>query len=271
MAHFYAQTEAGVEPRHFVETKTGKNAGKLRPSRVTDARTALKNGERWFPSVTTVLGILDKPGLNNWKVDQHLESAYHFIENGIVFDSADQFYRKVRQHTQERLDEAPQLGTDIHKVIEDYINKGFSLHQDFTATEAKICENVRATLDDYVGLNRKIEPEAYLVNPVHGYAGCLDLRMDEWYIDWKSKKEASKFKPGKMAYDEHRMQLAAYGMCDKVHDLSHLKFANGFICLETGEIDFHIHETDEIERAWNMFYHANEFYKVSKYNATGDA
>jgi len=66
--HFYTQTG---EPRHFVEMKT--RPGEVRPTRTTDAKK-----EGWVPSVTTILDVLGKPALIDWKIDQHLKQAYAF-------------------------------------------------------------------------------------------------------------------------------------------------------------------------------------------------
>ena len=69
--HFY---HADGSPRHFVEMTS--RPGELRPTRITDVRKAAKAGEPWFPSVSTVLNILDKPALKNWLVDQHIDAAF---------------------------------------------------------------------------------------------------------------------------------------------------------------------------------------------------
>ena len=112
-----------------------------------------------------------------------------------------------------------------------------------------------------------LSKEEYFVNKEHGYAGCADLiiRGDEnWVIDYKSKQEAAKFKPGKMAYPEHTRQLASYGIAffgDKP-----FRAANIFICLETGEIDFHEHEQSKIESGWLDFVDCLSIYKRNTYN-----
>ena len=48
------------KPQHFVPSKNGK----LRASTLRDAR---KHG--WMPSVTSVLDIMAKPGLDQWKIN----------------------------------------------------------------------------------------------------------------------------------------------------------------------------------------------------------
>jgi hypothetical protein len=240
--HFYAKTENGIEPRHFVPMKS--DPSRTRPSTMRDMKAAQKAGEKWFPSVTTILGVLDKPALVNWKVDRHIETAYELITNGIVrTECLEQFLSDVKTETQHRLDEAPKAGTSCHLVLENYF-----LHGEIPKDEImlKICENVRDVLKEKVGQGA-YECEKYFANEL-GFAGCADLVAGEWVIDYKTKQTADKFKPGKMAYPEHYRQLAAY-----LKGFSATKAANIFICLETGEIDFHEHDQKDLENGWLDF------------------
>jgi len=226
-----------------------KDPSRTRASRVTDAKKAANNGEVWLPSVTTILNILDKPALINWKVDQHLETAHWLMrdvaeDGGLISPSddliadVDKFKREMKAKTQERMDEAPKAGTAIHEVLEDYIGKG---KRPLDKTELRICKNVEAALIKNCGDISQFRCEQYFVSD-KGYAGCADLSSPEWIIDYKSKKESAKFKPGKMAYPEHRRQLGAYGaeLCD-----TGFRAANIFVDLESGEIDFHEHDSVE--------------------------
>jgi len=258
--HFYTEKDGKIHPRHFVPM--AKDPSRTRASRVTDAKKAKKEGETWLPSVTTVLNILDKPGLNNWRVDQHLSVAHEFYRDGIV-KSEDDYLHAIKGLTRERLDAAPKAGTDIHKVLEDFIGKGIAPDNDI---ELKICHNVQDALIKHCDSTKGFECEKYFLDTDYGYAGCADLVRDDWVIDYKSKQEASKFKPGKMAYPEHQRQLAAYdyGLGDPK------RCANIFICLETGEIDFHEHTKESLEKGWKIFKHCLEIYKLETYNPLGE-
>ena len=238
LMHFYAQTQTGIEPRHFVTMKSDPT--RTRPSRMSDMKAAAKAGEKWFPSVTTILNVLDKPALINWKIDQHLQTAFD-APHGLTLD---EFIQMVKQQTEERLDAAPKAGTDCHKLLEDYFKHGIIPEGEI---ERKICENVRAVLLEKCG-NQEWEYEKYLINSEYGFAGCTDLKSTEWTIDYKTKQEAAKFKRGKMAYPEHSRQLAAYGKT-----LNTKRAANIFICLENAEVDFHEHAQENLENGWLDF------------------
>lgn len=260
--HFYEKTEEGIQPRHFVQQKS--NPAKKRPSRKTDATAAAKEGRVWYPSVTGIIDILAKPQLENWKIEQHLKTVWSPDKNLVLnadkfFDDFDNFAQQVKDLTQLRLDEAPKAGTNIHKVIEDYLFTGeYPVH----LMHAKIIRNIEAELKKELGKDIQWEQEKRFVNQKLGYAGTIDLVSDEWVIDFKSKQTAAKFKPGKMAYEDHARQLAAYGYGISTVEMNS---ANIFVCLETGEIDFHIHEPDKIGLAWEDFcdclnlYHRNVY------------
>lgn len=251
MSHFYELLDNGkVEPRHFVPMSS--DPSRTRGTRITDVKKWTKEGRKVASSVTTVLNILDKPALVSWKVDMHLDEAYRLARDGqnVLLD---EWKNKVKQMTQEKLDIAPQKGTSIHKVLEDFIaNDIFPTD----LIEQKICLNVKEALGDI----SKFDCEKYFFDEKHGYAGCADLVSDTWVIDFKSKQTADKFKVGKMVYAEHSRQLAAYSMAFHGRIVN---CANIFVCLENGEIDFHLHKQKDLENGWADFKDCLSIYKRS--------
>ena len=265
--HFYQQTDTGVEPRHFVPMAS--RPGEIRPTRMSDVRKAREQGQVWVPSVTTILNVLAKPGLENWKIERHLEVAY-----GVDIDPEPGgnpytpygWIEEVRRLTELEMDKAPTAGSDLHKSLEMWFSNALPVgHPD----EA-ICRKVSMTIYDYtVACPIRWTPERRFVSPL-GYGGQVDLSNDAWVIDFKSKQTADKFKPGKMVYDDHRIQLAAYreGLRQppyyidfKLQPEIRVRCANVFVCLETGEIDFHEHSETELEKGWRMFKAALEIWK----------
>ena len=246
MAHFYEKTDSGVEPRHFVSMAS--RPGELRPTRITDAR---KNG--WYPSVTTVMGMLDKPALNDWRITEHLKVAYEWAEtwgkpSDISDYTLDEWMREIKECTQEALDKAPKDGTDFHDVLD----KWFSGEQDDIDPKfINTCRNVDGTIRDNAGACLWLA-ETSFVHPM-GFAGKVDLRTNDngaWVLDHKTKNTKDKWKPGKMAYPEMAMQLAAYrvGL-----SLDNARCANVFICLENSEVEFHEWDNEELDKQWANF------------------
>lgn len=259
MTHFYTKTESGVETRHFVENKS---KGGTRPSRVTDAKKAREKGELWLPSVTTILNVLDKAALVNWKVDKHLEQAYD-----TQADDLDAYKRKVKAKTQEAMDSAPKAGTAIHKVLEDYLYSFFGDRPQLTDVEHKIIDNCESLISEHTKPeDSDLIKEQYFVCENHGYAGCADLVIkgaENWIIDYKSKQDNSAYKKAK-PYPEHIRQGAAYG--EAIFNGERFRAANIFICLETGDCKFMEHDKEAIIDGWLDFQACLSIFKRNNYN-----
>lgn len=256
MSHYYELKENGeVAAKHFVPMSS--RPGTLRPTRITDVRKWWRAGETVMPSVTTVLGVLNKHALNNWKIDQHLNIAWGVTAPGPM--TKDEWISEVKRRTELEMDKAPTAGTDFHDSLEKFLLGDLPTdHDDYAACTGAfevVAGRTGLASDDWIA-------EAPFVCGA-GFGGKCDLHSERgdhgWVIDYKTKREAAKFKPGKMAYDEHRMQAAAYreGLA-----LPNARCANVFICLETGEIDFHEHQQSELERGWRLFSHALDIWKL---------
>ena len=246
--HVYEKTETGIEPRHYVEMTT-KNG--TRPTTLRDYKKWREKGLEVYPSVTTILDVLNKPALITWKVNQHLNAVLNHPE---VIKS-DNFLKDVAYLAKMEMDKAPTAGTNVHEVLEDFFNNKVPA---MDTPEFEIVTNVWNAIShatDYVIPEGEAE---VMVASDLGYAGCVDLVLDGWIIDYKTKLEASKFKPGNMAYDDHAIQLAAYR---QVINPS-ARCANIFICIETGEVDFHEHSEADLTKGWDIFSHALEIWKL---------
>ena len=71
------------------------------------------------PSVTTVIGLVAKPFLENWKIDQALKSAIYLEKEDD--ESDEDFFYRCKQDSKKVGVEAAEQGTKIHDLIE----KGF--------------------------------------------------------------------------------------------------------------------------------------------------
>lgn len=245
MGHYYESVNGTVEPRHFIPMTTRDG---LRPTRITDVRKWWKEGRKVVPSVTTVLNVLGKAALTNWKIDQHLKQAF---EASFHKESVEQYISEIKRLTELEMDKAPSAGSDFHKEMESYV-KG---EMDANNPQWELCSSV------FNIINEKTENSIIYCEPevnfaTDKYGGQIDLISDEWLIDYKTKATADKFKPGKMVYDEHIMQLSAYRQAVAPST----RCANIFVCLEDGQVDFHEHTDKQLEKGLAMFSHCLELW-----------
>ena len=246
-----------VIPRHFVlNAKQSKEQGKevLRPTRITDVRKWLKEGQNVAPSVTTAMDVLAKHALINWKIEQHIEQAY--LLDPANYQHSWMYQDAVRRNTDEAMEKAPQAGTDFHKEAELFMSS--SVVDESLFTHFDLLHKANDLL--YEKTESDIwNTEINFVSQL-GYGGQVDLtNSEDWVIDYKTKQLAEKFKPGRMAYDDHRIQLAAYR---EGIGMPKARCANVFVCLEDGQIDFHEHKEEDLQKGWSIFQHALAIWKL---------
>lgn len=171
-------------------TVTGKN-GKERPTTLRDAR---KIG--LVPSVTTIIGCADKPGLMNWKIDQAILAALTCPRN----DGEDEaeYLSRIKKDAQETARKAAERGTQIHGWIEDFFN-GIG-HEGAKPFYASVDKTVfMETGEEWWNTEHSFA--------TYTYGGKCDLHTGNHLIDIKTtEKDISELK----LWDEHFMQAAAY-------------------------------------------------------------
>ena len=210
----------------------GKRKG-MRPTTLRDARKL-----QLLPSVTEVMKVMDKPGLNRWLQDRILESALTLPRTEKETD--DIYKARIRQDSKEISTLAMNTGTEIHDACESAF-KGRVINKKYKA----IAEKVKATVEKEIGIGWFSE-ESF--GCALGYGGKVDLSKFHAVIDFKTKEVLK----DKMAFDEQLMQLVAYGNGLGYNPLE-TKFYNVFISWD-GDIEIHDWDNiDDIFRAWDMF------------------
>ena len=102
--HWYTQEG---EPMYTIVGANGKE-------RNTTLRDAKK--DNLVPSVTTVLSLVAKPSLENWKINQALNSALTLEKD--KDESIDEFAYRCKQDSKKIGQKAAEEGTKIHAMIE---------------------------------------------------------------------------------------------------------------------------------------------------------
>lgn len=156
-----------------------------------------------LPSVTTILGIMDKSSaLMGWATKCMQD---YIIEKHQEYESIEELAKDARFNYKEMSKTALNIGSEVHRLIEIYIKTGKDtsfqnlpeeVENAFIAFLEWEKENVSEWIDS--------EQEIYDINI--GYAGTLDAVMKHK----NGKIYVVDFKSSKAVYDEYKYQLSAY-------------------------------------------------------------
>jgi hypothetical protein len=163
-AHWYRRDG---EPLHSVPSASGTlRSATTRPTTLRDAR---KLG--LLPSVTNVLGVINKPELVEWKMTQAVLAALTLPRQG--GEGEDAFARRVVEDAQSRVRTAADFGSAFHAGAE-HVAK--TLEVDPTGPYAAWLVRHR----DWYQANcvRMVWTERVLVSSELGYAGTADLLVE---------------------------------------------------------------------------------------------
>jgi hypothetical protein len=172
--------------------------GGMRTTTISDCR---KLG--LVPSVTEIIGQLDKPALLQWKVGKILASAFeHQLDCHKGFDT---WCRLVQGEVTQEAKKAPELGSAIHDALESFYDEESAYNGKYFDHVQKVTYCVQNDVGDY-----KYIAEASFAHPL-GFGGKVDLHAKQnvgIVLDFKTKDttDTAKMK----GYKEHIMQLAAY-------------------------------------------------------------
>jgi len=235
-------------PFHEIAKKDGTGN---RPVTLADARKVFA-----FPSVTNVLGVLAKPGLDAWKIEQGIMAALTLPRN--QDEPLDAFAHRVVADMGEQVEKAADFGTAIHNACEVYaINKELP-------TDPKLLahlESWRKWFDENV--ERVACLETVFVHHEAGYAGRVDmvayLRGIGWaVVDFKTQKvkRSAKGEPKPAFYETWPLQLGAYRQAILVNSAKALTALVSVVIDSAQPGPVHVHE-------WTAGDHLNHYYYES--------
>lgn len=224
--------------------------GNPRPVTLRDAR---KPENQYIPSVTSVISILAKPGLDQWKATQYLSEAFDSAlkdPESIKVMPRDAWVEGVKDCAEYSMSLAREEGSEVHGQIDRWllspvpVSDGLSLHVK-AASEA---------LDHLLVSGEHWEVEKTFCAFVEGVwvSGKADLVIPEFpmLIDWKTSNKPCD-RSALMGYDEHVMQLAAYSMALFGRLVS---CENIFLSTSVpGQWQQRNWEISELRRGWEMY------------------
>lgn len=177
----------------------------MRPVTLRDARRVGA-----LPSVTNILNVLAKPGLEAWRIEQGIMAALTLPRG--QGEPLDAFARRVVTDMGEQVERASGLGTAIHACCELYAAERV-LPTD--PALLALFQPVAEWFDQNVVAVRSVE--TVVVNAGVGYGGRVDLLAKVvghgWcVVDFKTQKvhRSPKGEPRPNFYETWPLQLAAY-------------------------------------------------------------
>lgn len=227
--------------------------GKNKKERNTTLRDAREHN--LVPSVTTVMNVMAKPGLEKWKMQQVLLASLTLPRR--PDEPEDQYLDRIMEDSREQGRSAADEGTKIHADIQIFYEKAPHQPQnDYVAGCVKkiaesfgeqkwVCEEAFA---HELGFGGKCDMYARSeLDPKVGV--ILDIKTKEF--DNPEKVEG---------YDEHLMQLAAYRFGLK---MPAARCANVFVSRSVPGLTVVKEWAEEdLARGWKMFARLLEFWQL---------
>lgn len=196
----------------------------------------LTGGQR-VPSVTTILGVLNKPALLQW--------AWQCGVDG--FD-----YKAVR-------DEAGGIGTLAHYLIMCHLTKSKPDTSEYSAQDIEKAENCLIKYWDWEKVH-KVEPilvETPLISEQHRFGGTIDF-----FGNVDGQPTLVDFKTGKAIYSEFFYQLAAYEQL--LSEAGYLVEAIRILRIGRNEDEgFEERSIGKLNLQWEAFKYLRAFYEIS--------
>lgn len=163
--------------------------------------------------VTTYIGVLDKPALINWAVNvtvDFLRMHIDYLKTGQI--TTEEILRMAKEESNRIKNEAGDLGSAIHKWIEEYV-KGNNPEM---PQDDRVITGVNAFLDWMDEVKGKIIcSEKIVYSKQNRYVGTLDFGIKIGAGPLKGKTLLGDIKTGNSIYEEVKMQTAAYQVADE--------------------------------------------------------
>lgn len=227
----------------------GKN-GQMRATTLRDARQL-----SLVPSVTTILGVADKPALNLWKQQQVLLAALTLPKE--PNESEADWLVRVLKDSKETGRKAADRGTEIHGLIQAYFEN------EYIPEGIQYAKPVEEALNKHFGERFWISEKSF-AHPL-GYGGKCDLYSANNVHDFKQGIVVDiKTKEGDLekadVYAEHGMQLAAYR---EGFGMPNARCANIFVSsTQIGVVKIIEHTAEDLDRYWKMFQHLLSYWQL---------
>ncbi|MDI6808503.1 MAG: hypothetical protein QME66_05910 [Candidatus Eisenbacteria bacterium] len=247
-------------------------ADKLRADISVNRLGYVINGKK-YPRVTTILGEINKPQLNAWRVKKAVEMFQTAVlewkdkDIRVTQDWVDALAVKAKGEPDRIAGEAAGIGTAVHSIIEKIMvqlagNPGKTVQDvDFTGIPGETIPAIESWLAWKKSCPWTFGPAELCVwSDVYGYAGKFDGLVhdgkDIALIDWKTSSNVS----GR----GYEYQLAAYAMAILEHTGVEVKTAYAIHVPCEQEENVEVWRVVDLVKAFNAFAAALEIRNAGK-------
>ena len=241
-----------AESGHWYETN-GKPAYRIIGANGVERNTTLRDAKKLnlVPSVTTIIQQIDRPGLTRWKNEQLLLSALTLPRGFQELES--DWLTRVMQDSRETSKQAAERGTNIHGIIEAFM-EGVYLPQ-----VPMYCFEVEKALQDHFHACAWL-PEHSFGNDKFG--GKVDLHAKP-YVGFNGAvcdvKTTEKDLDKVDVMFEHQMQLAAYRQGLKMPNAD---CAILYVNAKQNKVKLIPITPSDLDLGWECFVRLLEFYRI---------
>jgi len=211
----------------------------------------IADDETYYPGVTTVLSILNKPAILPWAIKMMGENV-RVIDS--IVNEGKQIYKK-------KASDAADIGSRVHKAIDDIIH----------GVAPEITEDIKAGVEGFLAWkeSHKLTIElgdTRLGSKLFGYGGSLDFVAfdgDEATI-WDLKTTKKRKDKDHGAYDEMALQISSY--CNAFTETYGIRVKAAYILWVNKEkAEFKAVKVNNIQTCFEGFLAALKLYQLSKY------
>lgn len=207
------------------------------------------------PSVTTILKVASKPGLEQWKLEQMLLSALTLPKAPEESEKA--YIARIVADSKETGKQAAEAGTRIHEEIEKHLtgegksDRGWAVEESLFNHFKLSPDNkwlIEHSFANHLGFGGKVDMFC-VPNEFAKYGIVADVKTKDFGPDDEVD-----------AYDEHLLQLAAYrvGL-----DIPNARCANVFVSRTHPKLVKIVEWTEEdLSRGWQMFQCLLNYWKL---------
>jgi hypothetical protein len=208
------------------------------------------NGKIVF-GVTSITGILDKPALVYWSANMGAEFADKTLVPGMVIDELNKpaIIDGIKTAFRKRSKEAADIGTAVHKYLEEYLNAGISGEPLPAMPHNENIKNAILAFLEWTKENKVkfIAAERKVYSKKYGYAGTLDALAEV-----NGELCIVDFKTSSGIYPEMFIQTSAYANAINEEDKTDIKTCYIVRVPKDGS-EFEVQKDDHMELNFESF------------------